>query len=114
MPKVTIGCRLPHGLIVRHPNPEISIEYKLNGAFSSKLFKADGSPASSFGITEVDADFWEVWKRAYHDYKPLKNGVIFEAKTPQEAKSKADELVKEKTGFEPVAQDTGGVKKADQ
>lgn len=106
--RVTIGCRLPNGLILRHPNPDVKVEVKLNGRFSSKIVGA------THATTEVDAEFWEVWKKAYHSYAPLKNGSIFEARSPQEADVKAKDFLKEKTGFEPLKQDEAGVKQADK
>lgn len=108
--KVTIGCRLPHGLTLCHPNPEIKTKVTLAGLHSSKLVDRTGAPAASYVTTEVDADFWEVWKTAYSSFTPLRTGAIFEARSEQEAKQKALDLQKVKTGFEPLASDAHGVK----
>lgn len=101
MPKITIGCRLPNGIILKHPNKEIDYSVKLAGRFSSKIVGA------THVTTEVDAEFWEVWKKAYSNYQPLRTGAIFEASSPQAAEAKAKELSKEKTGFEPVDKKDG-------
>lgn len=106
--KIIIGCRLPNGILLKHPNPDVSATVKLNGKFSSKIIGA------TYGSTEVDADFWEAWKKAYANYQPLKSGAIFEARSETEAVAKAKELVKEKTGFEPMPQDAAGVKPAEE
>jgi hypothetical protein len=101
MAKILIGCRLPNGLTLNLP------EHKgvtLAGLHSSKIIGA------TFVATEVDADFWAAWKTVYSDYKPLKSGAIFEARSVTEADSKGKELVKEKTGFEPMEPNSLGVK----
>lgn len=106
MAKILIGCRLPNGLIISHPVTKLTV--KLEGKFASKIVGATHS------TTEVDADFWETWKKAYSDYQPLKSGAIFEARSETEASAKAKELRKEKTGFEPMEKDAAGVKAAEK
>lgn len=104
---VTVGCRIPMGLILRHPTSKVQI--KLDGP---RLVVADGRKLSpSFAITEVDADFWATWKAAYAKHPPLLSGAIFEAKNEQEAKAKGKELAKERTGFEQMSQRAMGVEK---
>jgi hypothetical protein len=106
MAKILIGCRLPHGLTIAHPTTKH--EVTLAGLHSSKIIGA------THVTTELDADFWQTWKTAYSDYAPLKNGAIFEARSETEAQAKAKEYRKEKTGFEAMAPDAAGVKKADK
>lgn len=110
MPKLLIGCRLPHGLILKHPNPEYKAQVTLAGIHSTKLVDRTGRPAASYVTTEVDQELWDAWKIAYRDFAALKNGAIFEAKSEQEAKQKSNELSKEKTGFEPLSPEAHGVK----
>jgi hypothetical protein len=110
MAKIVIGCRLPNGLALTHPISGETVT--LAGLHSSKII------GSTHVSTEVDADFWEAWKAKYKDFQPLKTGAIFEARNESEAISKAKELRKEKTGFEPMATDgkdprAPGAKKAD-
>lgn len=109
MPKVVIGCRLPNGLIIRHPNPQFNAEVKLNGLHSSKLIARDGSPAASYVTTEVDQELWDAWKIAYRDFAALKNGSIFEAKSLTDAAAQGKERSKEKFGFEPMPQKALGI-----
>jgi hypothetical protein len=104
--KIVIGCRLPNGLTLTHPTTKQKVT--LAGFHSSKIIGADHM------TTEVDADFWAAWKTAYPDYVPLKSGAIFAASNVTQALGKAKDLLKEKTGFEPLAQDAAGVKKADK
>lgn len=115
--RVVIGCRLPHGIILTRPNPKDPLnpeKVKLVGIHSSKLIQRDGSPAADFVTTEVDAEFWDAWKTAYHSFKPLQVGSIFEARNEQEAKIKAKEYSRQKTGFEPIDPSTMGVKTAEK
>ena len=99
---VLIGCRLPNGLILELPNdPSKTVE--LNGLNKAVIIGADHA------TTEVDAEFWEAWKAKNSDYAPLLNAAIFEAKDAASAKSKAKEVEKVKTGFEPMPQDGAGV-----
>lgn len=105
MAKVLIGCRLPNGLVLHHPDKQRrNISVVLDGAKNAKII------GSGFALTEVDAEFWEVWKTAYRDYSALKNGAIFEAASVKQAEDKGKELRNEKTGFEPMKKDAGGVK----
>ena len=74
---------------------------------SSKIIGA------TFTTTAIDKEFWDTWKIAYSEYKPLQAGAIFEARSESDAAAKGKEYSKRKTGFEPMAQDAAGVAKAD-
>ena len=106
MAKIVIGCRLPNGLTLTHPITKDKVT--LAGLHSAKMI------GSTHVSTEVDQDFWDVWKAAYKDYAPLKSGSIFEARNETEALAKSKELRKETTGFEPIKQDAAVVKKLDK
>lgn len=107
MAKILIGCRLPNGLILQHPESKAKVT--IAGLHSSKIIGAKHI------TTEVDAEFWAAWKAAYaSDFKPLKTGAIFEAASASAAESKAKELEKEKTGFEPMAKEALGVKPSEK
>jgi len=111
MASITIGCRLPNGLILELPGkPPVP----LNGQNSAQA----GSPIillseSDCGFTEVNADFWAEWKKIYKGFAPLESNAIFEAKNRADAKDIAKELKKEKTGHEPLPQKTGAISKAE-
>lgn len=106
MAKIVIGCKLPHGLTITHPVTKEKVT--VAGLHASKVI------GSTYMTTEVDADLWAAWKTVYSDYAPLKNGAIFEARSATEAKEKAADLVKEKTGFEPMPKEVAGIKKAEK
>lgn len=107
---VTIGCRLPCGVVL-----------ELNGVkkvLAGQRQTQERSPIiilseDDYGLTLVDADFWEAWKIAHAGFAPLENGAIFEAKDEKEAKAVHRELKKEKTGHEPMPQIASGIKSAD-
>ena len=112
---VVIGCRHPCGIIINLINSSgQEVKIKLNGQNSDQegreiilLSERD------YGVTDVDAEFWVKWKEQYKDFAPLKTGMIFEAKDERDAKAIHKELMKEKTGHEPMPQEGGGIKKAD-
>lgn len=110
MSTVTIGCRLPSGLILEVG--DVSVE--LNGQRQAQ----ENSPivilnADMYGTTEVDAEYWEAFvARVGKDFAPLKSGAIFEAKNEKEAKAKAKDLKEAPTGHEPLPQKTKDVEKA--
>ena len=104
---VTIGCKLPHGIILDHPlDPDKKVELK--GKNGSMIV---GAP---YGTTEVDGEFWETWKTVHKDFPALRSGAIFEAANASELTAVAAELEDEKTGFEPMPQEAQGVKPASQ
>lgn len=105
---VIIGCRLPHGLVLKNPLAKNS-SVTLAGLNSSRIIGAD------YVTTEVDADFWAAWKLTYENsFGPFIKGAIFEARSESEAASIAKEVRKEKTGFEPMAKEAAGVKPAEK
>ena len=109
MATILIGCRLPNGLILRHPDPaRADRTVKLKGANEAQVKSV--VIGQTFVTTAVDADFWETWKKCYSDYAPLKSGAIFEARDDKEANGKGRELSKEKLGFEGMPKEAMGVK----
>lgn len=114
MAQITIGCRLPSGLILELMKDGRPVAVELAGQRQMQ----ERSPIillrdDDYGTTEVDAAFWDAWKKIVgDDFAPLKSGAIFEAKNSNDAASKAKELKGKQTGHEPAKQDDG-VKKAD-
>jgi hypothetical protein len=103
--KVVIGCRLPNGIILEHPeNPAKKV--LLNGLNKVTII---GAP---YAHNDVDSDFWDAWLEVNKDFAPLKNGAIFVAKSSEHAAAKGREVAKEKTGFEAMPQVSDGVKPA--
>lgn len=112
MSTVTIGCRLPNGIVLDlgDPNvPPVVIEGQRQAQERSPIIILT---EDDYGVTEVDASFWEKFKeRVGPEFAPLKSGAIFEAKSKKDAGAIAKELKGKKTGHEPLAQEIGNIKK---
>jgi hypothetical protein len=91
MPNVIVGCKLPHGLIIKTGGKSAI----LNGANSSKII-------GGYGLTPVDKDFFDAWKAEYATFSPLKDGLIFEQANERSAASQAKEQEEIKSGLEPL------------
>ncbi len=102
MANVTIGCRLPHGLVLE--------VYENGVSKGSVTLKGKNDQDSEIiilrpkhcGFTEVDESFWNAWVKANPDFPALKSGAIFQEKTLKDAKAANDDLKAEATGFEPA------------
>lgn len=103
---VIVGCRLPNGIILEHPNNPTQ-RVQIAGTKSTKV-------EVPYVTTEVDKDFWDAWVLVHSDFTPLKNGALFMESTKDRADAKAKELVKEKTGFERAKAKDHGVVAADK
>lgn len=114
MSKVTVGCRLPTGIILRLDDGqgnETQVELKgqnadMNGALFIK--------PTHCGYTEVDKEFWDKWCAVHADFEPLVRGAIFAEATESKARGAAKERVKDKTGLEGATNaDVAGIEKVD-
>lgn len=114
MSTITIGCRLPSGLVLDigdDKNTKVELEGQRQAQARSKIILLS---EDDYGTTEVDSSFWEAFcARVGPDFAPIKSGAIFVAKNEKEAKAIAKDLKGKKTGHEPLAQETGEIKKAD-
>jgi hypothetical protein len=114
MATVTVGCKLPNGLIiesgytfaagqvVRLPNYKRQI---LNGANSTRPpgVRAVSPVNHEPGITEnVDEEFFDKWVADHRDSNIVKNGLIFKMKNKHEATARAKDEAQKRTGFEPL------------
>lgn len=110
MATVTIGCRLPNGLVldIGKPGvPDVVIAGQKQGQARSKIVTLD---STDYGVTEVEASFWEEFKkRVGPDFAPIKSGAIFEAKNEKEVKAIVKEKKNDKTGHEPLPQKDGKI-----
>lgn len=103
---VTICCKLPNGITLDTPlAPGKTVTLK--GANRETIIGA------GYGTTDVDADFWEVWKSTHTTFQPLTSGAIFEAKSRDDAAAIAREQTERKTGLERMPQKAMGVKKVE-
>lgn len=93
--RVTIGCRLPHGLVLEVKGISVTLKGK-----NSRVVAGMYVPEQDFATTEVDADFWEAWFTAHSTFPAVLSGAIFIAKDAASAESIAKELRNESTGME--------------
>lgn len=102
MSTVTIGCRLPTGLVLQVGEKFVELEGQRQTQKRSPVIILT---TDDFGVNEVDAAFWEAWKaQVGAEFAPLKSGAIFEAKNEKEAAAKSKDLKDKRTGHEPIAQ----------
>lgn len=101
MANITVGCKLPHGLVITVGGKSVT----LAGANSSHII-------GGYGMTQVDKDLFEAWKKEFASYAPLKNGLIFEQASRSSAESEAKERSDIRSGFERLNPDApfGNVK----
>lgn len=104
MSTVTIGCKLPNGIIMQVEGHK---DVRINGWNNNLIQGAD------HGLTEdVPAATWEAWSKLHADSKLVKGGFIFASKNEREAKAKAKDQKDNKSGHEQLpkvkATDTPG------
>ena len=115
MPTVTVGCKLPHGLVLEIVEVGKSDgKEMLNPAPVGKRVTLAGANSLHTGIlmpatlqiayTAVDADFWAAWLKKNSDLAFVKNGMVFAAEKPADAQAMGREHAKEKSGFEGLNQ----------
>ena len=100
MANITIGCRLPHGIVLEVGGKIINIL----GLNRSLVIGAE------YMANEVDSALWNAWAKENEGSKLLTSGALFAASSEKDAKAKAKELKSVKTGLEPVDPDSMGVK----
>ena len=102
---ITVGCKLPNGLLAEVGDKQI----KFNGTHSSAIIHGHG-------ITDdVPKDFWEAWLAKHEGwFEPLKKGLIFAHGQERSIRAEAKEKIDTKTGLEGLPQDkpVAGIDKA--
>lgn len=95
--KVTVGCKLPNGLVLEHKG----ISVTLAGSNSSAII-------GMHGLTpDVDEDWFNDWLVNNLELPLVANDIIF-ANTAEKAGDEAKEKKGVKTGLEPVDPDKPG------
>jgi hypothetical protein len=98
MPQVTVGCKLPHGIIMTLGAGPTEKRVKVHGANHK-------SAIGGHGITEgVDEEFMTEWLKQFASIDPVKRGHIFVFPKKSDAAAFAEERKGEKTGFERLEQ----------
>ena len=76
---VTVGCRLPSGIILRLY--EVDSEGLSTGVVKAeKRLQGANSPSATLGVgltSDVDADFWDAWTKQNSTFQPFLQGHIF-------------------------------------
>ena len=127
MATVTIGCKLPNGIVlsIRRDDQSKKIATAANGqpifeenpvvqqitlAGANREFLS----GSGTGMTDVDEAFWNKWLKQHASWFPaFKNGSIFALpKSDAESKISASNEKRDPTGFEGLSADmkTGDIK----
>ena len=95
---VTVGCKLPHGLVAQVGDQTITFK----GLNSTQ--HGDGETLilfNHYALTHnVPEDFWNEWVKAHADFAFVKNGMVFADKVVKNVDAIAKERKSEKTGFE--------------
>jgi hypothetical protein len=121
---LTVGCRHPHGIVMRLYRKEDYDEPVMGGGFRTVKravpmsdrgeVKLNGSARvvgkdqphdirSGAGLTYgVDADFFAEWSKQFPDFTTGKTPLVFAQTKAPEANAQARDLQPVKTGFEPV------------
>lgn len=107
--QVTIGCKLPHGLVIRLYSKSEGEDGKPVMATNSEPVKLNGAndPKAifGFGLTQVDAEFWEAWIKQNPTFPAIKNGLITVQSSAAKAIDQARDNQAAKTGVEPINPD---------
>lgn len=88
---VTIGCKLPSGILMQVGEKTV----RINGWNNNLIVGAD------HGLTEdVPAELWEAWSKLHEDSKLVKGGFIFANARASTTQSEAKEKKGNKSGHE--------------
>lgn len=92
-----IGCKLPHGIILKDMNDR---DVVINGMNTARIM-------GGFGLTTLDESVAAYLFATYADFAPFKANAIFTAESPKVADIMAAgrDLAGERTGFEGVDPD---------
>ena len=102
---VTVKSKLPYGLSFAAPDGKV---YKINGMNQGLVVKTEGL-IGLYATTQLDADVWAYFTRAYAEQPYLKNKIIFADVSAQRAEAIAKEIEKDdstNTGMEQIDPNT--------
>lgn len=129
---VTVGCKIPNGLILRLFRPAEVLEQGREGFVKVKISEPTGEQivlnGSRFpgkpdederpyiimhGVAftpDVPKEFWERWKEQNKDTDMVKRGLIFARGHDSDLRSQAAEMREVKSGLEPIDPDKPGAR----
>lgn len=111
MDMVTVGCRLPHGIVMeliepgelRLPAPRGDF-VEIKGANSLRI-KGTNPLMGQFAYTQVDKSLAVEWFKRNANHPAVKGGALVMHETASGAAAKGKERANERTGFEPLNPD---------
>lgn len=92
---VTVGCKLPNGLMLEVGPKQVQVAGWRNNAVKI---------VGGYGLTQVEKAFWEAWLAEHGQQPYVKNGVIFAQDKANSAAAQATEQKTVKSGLEPLPQ----------
>lgn len=112
MPLITVGCKLPQGLIIEVGYKVVpggvmrGADYKrlrLRGANMHHVAGAMAPADLAPGLTHnVDEAFFDAWVKSHIDTNIVKNKLVFKSVDKVEAEAQALDVTEQKTGLEPI------------
>lgn len=130
--KITVACKLPHGLRLRLYDFVEQAENVMGGGSrmvkrsvqvgEDVVVKGVATPANrerelpgGYALTTgVDKEFFDAWMHQNREHDAVKNRLIFAAVTAERARDQAEEQAKVTSGLEPLRQDRPDDKPADR
>ncbi len=94
---VTVGCKLPNGLICEmgKVGDEDHTVVRLNGSNSARVI-------GGYGLTAVSKDFWDAWVRKHRGLEFVRKGLVFAHGDEASASDHAKDVASTRTGFEAI------------
>jgi hypothetical protein len=94
---VTVGCKLPNGLICEmgKVGDENHTVVRLNGANSARVI-------GGYGLTQVSAEFWGAWVKKHKGLEFVRKGLVFAHGDEASAGDHAKDVASTRTGFEAI------------
>lgn len=89
---VTVACKLPHGLIINLGDTTIT----LRGSNSQEAI-------GGYGFTLVRESFWNDWSAKFHDFQPVRLGLVYAMPKGRNARAEAQQRAGLKNGLEPLS-----------
>jgi hypothetical protein len=128
---VTVGCKLPNGLVLQLYQNVKRVENVPNGTRTYEIAEQVGEPitihgsamkfepgyippaqlAGGYGLTPgVNRDFFEEWMKQNREHPAVKSGLIFAAGSQMDAMDVAKENAGKRSGLEQIDPAKHGVK----
>ena len=120
---VSVGCKLPHGLILRMYEPVIAgqpprqrgSDVVIAGANQNFSELAPALMNGGFGVTEnVDKEFMDAWLKANAEIPAVKNAMIWIHDKASQVTAQGKMQREQKTGFEGLGRSAPGVSPIDR